>query len=790
MAEEEIDECPVCGAKLDEGAKECPECGEPLIEEEGFECPVCGSELEEEAAECPECGESFIEDEEKKKTIEQLTDIPGLGTERAKKLYEEGFKDPRDVLDEGMEGLAGIDQVGVSTAEKILDGAEELLEERTEEEEDEETEESIVEPIEEPTGGTEELEEPIEATEEEETEEELGVVESITEDFVDISEEGTEEEKEEGKPKRVIIGDDIRENLGDLIPILASFLIPFFLLILAGSELVLSLLDYTSVYPAQPLYYFTPFPYIVPSWIASLIFSFLIVVGLFITTWKGFIFSSLPSLKIDKNMIFLSAIFSAVITLSLGLHIYYQEIYLGILLTIIILALSLFMLVNQLALLIKRNTSFPKIEEKKGCPECGEVMSLDIENCPWCDAKVAVLEAKLSMVDEETWSISFSSVKDRFGGAIKNLREKTIFEEGEKEIVEEGICPTCRSVIPSDSEECPECGEELEQPEKELEKEEFVESELKDLEEELKEEEVEEVSFVCPRCEAEIKEEATECPECGESLTEEDEKDKAIDQLTEISGLGESKATKLYEEGFRDIEDILEGGMEGLASIDQIGVRTAEKILDEAEELIEEKMIEEEPEEGLDEELEDEREENIEESEEEVEGEKAGFTQNFADIADSIRDKLSSSMSLIQKQFSKLPKKIKNLKSSKEEEFEKIEEIEGEEEKETVDEETEEEEKEEEKERVEDEKKSSSFHSYSSRPFKTDEDEIEEETGEESEADSFICPICDADLKEDVDKCPECGTVFVEEGEEEESEEMREEDEEGIVEGVLREDEE
>ncbi|MFW5946549.1 MAG: double zinc ribbon domain-containing protein, partial [Candidatus Natronoplasma sp.] len=48
-----------------------------------------------------------------------------------------------------------------------------------------------------------------------------------------------------------------------------------------------------------------------------------------------------------------------------------------------------------------------------------------------------------------------------------------------------------------------------------------------------------------------------------------------------------------------------------------------------------------------------------------------------------------------------------------------------------------------------------------------------EEVEDETEAVVFVCPICDAELEEDVDECPECGTVFVEE--EEELEEVEDE---------------
>ncbi|MGM0509623.1 MAG: double zinc ribbon domain-containing protein [Thermoplasmatota archaeon] len=115
-----------------------------------------------------------------------------------------------------------------------------------------------------------------------------------------------------------------------------------------------------------------------------------------------------------------------------------------------------------------------------------------------------------------------------------------IFEEEfeEEEEVEEGICPTCGAVIPIDSEECPECGEELapheEEYEEEIEEEEEEfeeeEEELEAEEEELEEEEefVEEETVECPICGAEVSADADECPECGEPLGEIDEEDEDL----------------------------------------------------------------------------------------------------------------------------------------------------------------------------------------------------------------------------------------------------------------------
>ncbi len=96
------------------------------------------------------------------------------------------------------------------------------------------------------------------------------------------------------------------------------------------------------------------------------------------------------------------------------------------------------------------------------------------------------------------------------GGVMATTGKKAVEEEDleeELEEAEEGICPTCGAVIPIDSEECPECGEELEPPE------EYEEEDLGIGEQE------------CPICGAEVDSLADECPECGEPLGDEEEED-------------------------------------------------------------------------------------------------------------------------------------------------------------------------------------------------------------------------------------------------------------------------
>ncbi|MBQ7603012.1 MAG: SPFH domain-containing protein [Clostridia bacterium] len=47
--------CANCGAKIKEGAKFCPECGQ----KQGKTCPKCGTEVKEGAKFCPECGQNL-----------------------------------------------------------------------------------------------------------------------------------------------------------------------------------------------------------------------------------------------------------------------------------------------------------------------------------------------------------------------------------------------------------------------------------------------------------------------------------------------------------------------------------------------------------------------------------------------------------------------------------------------------------------------------------------------------------------------------------------------------------
>ncbi len=56
---EEVFQCPLCEAYVEESAAEC-QCGAQFdTEEEIYTCPDCEAEIEPDATECPNCGLSF-----------------------------------------------------------------------------------------------------------------------------------------------------------------------------------------------------------------------------------------------------------------------------------------------------------------------------------------------------------------------------------------------------------------------------------------------------------------------------------------------------------------------------------------------------------------------------------------------------------------------------------------------------------------------------------------------------------------------------------------------------------
>ncbi|MBS3781784.1 MAG: zinc-ribbon domain-containing protein, partial [Candidatus Thermoplasmatota archaeon] len=498
MTEEDILKCPTCGATVEEGATECPRCKHPLSEEDlspkenVLKCPTCGATVEEGATECPRCKQPLSEEDLSPK--ENVLKCPTCGA-----TVEEGATEcPRCKHPLSEEDLpTDKENMGEMKEEDVVD------------------------------------------------------VESITEDLKTIvgEDEEMEGEKLEGmlqKPKRVVMGkEDDWKSIGDIVPVFGSFLIPIFLVTFVLLEFILVLIDYTSFYPAQALYYLTPLPYLGLSSMFSLTISLMVTFGLFFTTLRAYDFSSRPGLKLDKSMLLISAFFSIIISVSLTIHISYTQFYSGISLTLVFWILAFFVLVTQFELLRKKYSVYPRIKEKKACPNCLALIDLNLGECTECGSEVEVLEKSWMEGEEEGIRRVISGMPDSIRGIWSPPSEKK--EAIGEEIEEEEVCPSCGSVIPKDVEVCPECGEELKLYEgfeeeeevgvEELEEEEAVgvEEELEELEEEVEVGEeippppTEKETLECPVCGAELKEGATECPECGEEIKpyEEEEVEEA-----------------------------------------------------------------------------------------------------------------------------------------------------------------------------------------------------------------------------------------------------------------------
>jgi len=453
------------------------------MDEDTERCPSCGTELEEDATECPDCGELI--GETKEEAIARLQKLPGLGRRRAKKLYQEGLTTPEEIVEEGKEGLADIDQIGSATADSIVYGAKKLVE-KEEGEEEAVLEESVIEVpdrlIEEDTeedNGVDEqedlqdvigkevemdlkkIEELIEGRERSEVlDEDLRVeIEELEETF-----EENEKIEEVEEPEVKVTEFTYNDSIADLVPVFSSFLIPIFLVLFVGLEFVITLLGYPSVYPARTMYFLTPLPYFEPSWISSLTLSFVVTLSLFVTTWRAYQFESGSGVKLSKYMISVSAVFSVIIIISLILHMYWTRAYSGMILTLILLILTLFLLVTQFELLRRKETTFPKIEERKVCPECGETVPLHLERCSFCGSEITLSsESEKGLVEE---SLGTDMVVEDEELGEEKIETKTALDDLEK-ILEEiesdneetvFVCPICDTEMEEDVDECPECG--------------------------------------------------------------------------------------------------------------------------------------------------------------------------------------------------------------------------------------------------------------------------------------------------------------------------------------------
>ena len=171
---------------------------------------------------------------ERQEVIDRLSNIPGIGIRKAEILYEAGIETPEDILDKGLSGLAGIQQISFRTAKKLLDSAEEELtdedgnidenqeskKEEFEENFDEEDDLRALEDLERSLGGFDELEDDLtEETEEldieEDVEEEEGTVE-IEEDEAEIIADDEEMEEDFDEEDDLKALEELEMGLGDL----------------------------------------------------------------------------------------------------------------------------------------------------------------------------------------------------------------------------------------------------------------------------------------------------------------------------------------------------------------------------------------------------------------------------------------------------------------------------------------------------------------------------------------------------------------------------------------------
>lgn len=92
-----------------------------------YMCPSCGAFVSEDATKCQKCGYNFEEEEsgiatkelDEKEAITKLTRISGIGTSKAKALYEAGYRSFKDLREASIADLAKVKGIG-STVAKII----------------------------------------------------------------------------------------------------------------------------------------------------------------------------------------------------------------------------------------------------------------------------------------------------------------------------------------------------------------------------------------------------------------------------------------------------------------------------------------------------------------------------------------------------------------------------------------------------------------------------------------------------------------------------------------------
>ncbi len=161
---------------------------------------------------------------DKEEILNELSQLPGVGEKRAQLLYDSGITSINDIVEMGLSGLAGIPQIGFSTAKKILSDAREALESKMDEEEtvfdedldrelglEEESEEDIEDSTDEDDLDLEELENLLgDDSEDEDTEEDLESIEDLEKSLGGFEEEPDEEDTA-GEVEGI---DELEESLG------------------------------------------------------------------------------------------------------------------------------------------------------------------------------------------------------------------------------------------------------------------------------------------------------------------------------------------------------------------------------------------------------------------------------------------------------------------------------------------------------------------------------------------------------------------------------------------------
>ena len=129
----EKEECPVCAAEMPKGSEKCPKCHEPLKEEKTEDQELIDEleeferDLEEKEKEGLKKLDKAVEKEPpKKEAVKELKKLRGVGTSKAKALYEHGYRSIEDLKDVSEKELRKVKGIGSTFSKKILKSLEEL----------------------------------------------------------------------------------------------------------------------------------------------------------------------------------------------------------------------------------------------------------------------------------------------------------------------------------------------------------------------------------------------------------------------------------------------------------------------------------------------------------------------------------------------------------------------------------------------------------------------------------------------------------------------------------------